>query len=222
MLFRSSLNTKLSFSTAFHPQTDGQTERTNQTLEDMLRSCSMEFQGSWDHHLPLVEFSYNNSYHSAIKMAPYEALYGKRCRTPTCWHEVGEGQLLGPELVHETINTIHKVQQHMKAAQSRQKSYADISRKDLEFMVGDHVFLKVSPWKGVMRFGKRGKLSPRYIGPYEILQRVGAVAYKLALQPNLAHVHDVFHISMLKKYIPDPSHVLREEPVELSNNISYE
>ena len=144
------LGTNLKFSTAFHPQTDGQSERTIQTLEDMLRSCSLQFKGNWDTHLSLMEFAYNNSYHSSIGMAPYEALYGKQCRTPICWNEVGERKLLGPEYVQMTTDKIQLIRERLKTGQSRQKSYADIRRKDLEFEVGDKVFLKLSPWKGIV------------------------------------------------------------------------
>ena len=131
------LGTKLHFSTAFHPQTNGQSERTIQTLEDMLRSCVMQFKGNWDSHLPLVEFTYNNSFHSSIGMAPFEALYGKHCRTSLCWDEVGERKLIGPEFVQMTTDKIKEIRSKLKAAQDRQKSYADNRRKDLEFDVGD-------------------------------------------------------------------------------------
>ena len=200
--------TKLDFCTAFHPQTDGQSERTIQTLEDMLRACVLDFGGSWSQHLPLIEFSYNNSYQATIGMAPYEALYGRKCRSPVHWYETGEAIITAPEFVENTTNSVKKIQARMKSAQSRQKSYADKRRRPLEFQVGDSVFLKISPFKGIIRFGKRGKLNPRYIGPYEILERVGKAAYRLALPPNVATVHNVFHVSMLKKYVPDKSHVL--------------
>ncbi|GJR87017.1 reverse transcriptase domain-containing protein [Tanacetum coccineum] len=144
------LGTKLNMSTAYHPETDGQSERTIQTLEDMLRACVMDFGGSWDTHLPLVEFSYNNSYHASIKCAPFEALYGRKCRSPVIWTEVGENQLIGPELVQETTEKIFLIKERLKTARSRQKSYADKRRKPLEFEVGDRVLLKVSPWKGVL------------------------------------------------------------------------
>ncbi|KAD2805415.1 hypothetical protein E3N88_38792 [Mikania micrantha] len=173
-----SLGTRLDMSTAYHPQTDGQSERTIQTFEDMLRACVVDFGNSWETHLPLVEFSYNNSYHTSIKAAPFEALYGRKCRSPICWAEVGDSQLTGPELVHETTEKIVQIRNRMAAARDRQKSYADKRRKPLEFQVGDKVLLKVSPWKGVIRFGKRGKLNPRYIGPFEILKRIGPVAYQ--------------------------------------------
>ncbi|XP_070006540.1 uncharacterized protein [Nicotiana sylvestris] len=144
---------------------DGQAECTIQTLEDMLRACVLDFKGNWDDHLPLIEFAYNNSYHSSIKMAPYEALYGRRCRSPVGWFEVGETELYGPDLIHQAIEKVKVIQERLRTAQSRQKSYSDVRRRDLEFEVGDWVFLRISPMKGIMHFGKKGKLSPRYIGP---------------------------------------------------------
>ncbi|KAL0553650.1 hypothetical protein IC582_007550 [Cucumis melo] len=215
------MGTGLKFSTSFHPQTDGQSERTIQTLEDMLRACVLQFKGSWDTHLPLMEFAYNNNYQSSIGMAPYEALYGRPCRTPVCWNEVGERKLVGPELVQITTNNIKLIRENLRKAQDRQKSYADKRRRNLEFQVGDQVFLKLSPWRGVIRFGRKGKLSSRYIGPYQITERVGPAAYRLELPIELARIHDVFHVSMLKKYIPDPSHVLQDQPVELKEDLSY-
>lgn len=157
------MGTKLNFSTAFHPQTDGQSERVIQILEDMLRACVMQFRGNWDTYLLLMEFAYNNSYQSSIQMAPFEALYGRKCRTPICWDEVGERQLLGPEIVQSTNKKINFIREKLKVAQNRQKSYADKRRRPLEFAMGDKVFLQISPWKGMLRFGKREKLSPRYI-----------------------------------------------------------
>ena len=151
----------------FHPQIDGQSERTIQTLEDMLWMCVMDFGIQWDVHLSLIKFIYNNSYHTSIEMAPYEALYGRKCISSLCW-KVGERQLTRPKLVQVTSNKVPTIQQRLKIAFSRQKSYADPKRKDVSFSSGDLVFLKVSPIKGVMRFGKKGKLAPRYIGPFEI------------------------------------------------------
>ncbi|GJY05799.1 putative reverse transcriptase domain-containing protein [Tanacetum coccineum] len=203
-------------------------ERTIQTLEDMLRACVIDFGGSWDVHLPLAEFSYNNSYHSSIRCAPFEALYGRKCRSPVLWAEIGESSLIGPELVQETTDKVVLIKEKLKAARDRQKSYADNRRKPLEFEVGDRVMLKVSPWKGVIRFGEKGKLAPRYVGPFEILERIGPVAYRLRLPEELSGVHDTFHVSNLKKCLADASlHVpldeikvdktLRfvEEPVEI-------
>jgi hypothetical protein len=209
------LGTQLKFSTAFHPQTDGQSERTIQTLEDMLRACVLDFSGDWEKFLPLVEFSYNNSFHASIGMAPYEALYGRPCRSPICWNEVGEGVLLGPQNVQDCAEKVAIIRKRLLCAQSRQKSYADKRRKELSFEVGDHVFLKVSPSKGIMRFGIKGKLSPRFIGPFEILERIGLVAYRLALPPSFGGIHDVFHVSMLKKYVYNPSHIIEHEEVEV-------
>ncbi|GJR35959.1 putative reverse transcriptase domain-containing protein [Tanacetum coccineum] len=151
---QNALGTNLDMSTAYHPQTDGQSERTIQTLEDMLRACVIDFGKGWVNHLPLVEFSYNNSYHASIKAAPFEALYGRKCRSPVCWTEVGEAQILGPELIQETTEKIVQIKQRMQAARDRQKSYADLKRKPMDFQVRDNVMLKVSPWKGVVRFGK--------------------------------------------------------------------
>ncbi|KAA0050197.1 pol protein [Cucumis melo var. makuwa] len=215
-------STRLDFSTTFHPQTDGQTERLNQILEDMLRACVLEFSGSWDSNLHLMEFAYNNSYQATIGMAPFEALYGKCCRSPVCWGEVGEQRMLGPELVQTTNAAIQKIRARMLTAQNRQKSYANVRRKDLEFEVGDMVFLKVAPMKGVLRFEKKGKLSPRFVGPFEILERIGPVAYRLALPPSLSAVHAVFHVSMLRRYVADSTHVVDFEPLQISENLSYE
>ncbi|GKF31645.1 putative nucleotidyltransferase, ribonuclease H [Tanacetum coccineum] len=164
--------TRLKFSTAFHPQTDGQTERTIQTLEDMLRSCALEWTGNWDEYL------------------------------------LGERVIEGPELVEVTNEKVAIAKEKLKEARSRQKSYADRHRRALEFKPGDRVFLKVSPCRGVRRFGLKGKLSPRFIGSFEILDRVGEVSYRLALSPQLSHVHNVFHVSLLRGYNYHPLHVI--------------
>ena len=138
-------------------------------------------------------------------MTPYEALYGRPCRLQLCWTEVEESSILDPDLVRVTSEKVSLIRQHLLMAQSRQKSYADVRRRPLEFEVGDHVFLKVMPKRGVVRFGKHGKLSPRFIGPFEVLMRVDIVAYRLALPPSMSGVHEVFHVSMLRKYTPDPA-----------------
>ncbi|GJT18996.1 putative reverse transcriptase domain-containing protein [Tanacetum coccineum] len=178
----------------------------------MLRACAIDFGGNWDTHLPLVEFSYNNSYHMSVKCAPFEALYGRKCRTPIAWAEVGESQLIGPEIVQETTDKIVQIKERLKTARDRQKSYADNQRKPLEFSVGDKVLLKVSPWKGVVRFGKRSKLSPRYVGPFEVVERVCPVAYRLCLPQELVGIHDTFHVSNWKKCLADINlHVSLEE-----------
>jgi len=216
------LGSKLNLSTAYHAATDGQSERTIRTLEDLLRACALEFHENWESSLPLVEFSYNNSYHSSIKMAPFEALYGRKCRSPLCWNDKTENLVLGPDLLRETFDQVTIIRDRMKAAQDRQKSYADQRRRPLDFAVGDHVFLRVSPWKGVKRFGIKGKLSPKYIGPFEISDRVGSCAYRLALPPNIDRVHNVFHVSQLRKYIRDPSHVLPDVASLVEPDLTFE
>ncbi|GJQ94267.1 putative reverse transcriptase domain-containing protein [Tanacetum coccineum] len=215
------LGTSLDMSTAYHPETDGQSERTIQTLEDMLRACVIDFGNGWVKHLPLVEFSYNNSYHASIKAAPFEALYGRKCRSPVCWAEVGQVQLTGPELVQETTERIIQVKQRMQAARDRQKSYANLKRKPMEFQVGDKVMLKVSPWKGVVRFGKRGKLNPRYVGPFKVLKKVGTVAYKLELPQELSRVHNTFHVSNLKKCYSDDPLVVPLGGLQVDENLHF-
>ncbi|KAJ9544791.1 hypothetical protein OSB04_024498 [Centaurea solstitialis] len=216
---QAALSTSVDLSTAYHPQTDGQTERTIQTLGDMLRACVLEFGGSWDDHLPLVEFSYNNSYHASIQCAPYEALYGRKCRSPLNWLEVGESRLLRPDIVQETTDKIKLVQEKLKAARDRQKNYVDNRRKPLEFQVGDKVLLKVSPWKGLIRFGKKGKLSPRFVGPFEVIERIGPVAYRLDLPIELSSIHDTFHMSNLKKCLSEETIVLPLEEIQIDEQL---
>ncbi|GJY99657.1 putative reverse transcriptase domain-containing protein [Tanacetum coccineum] len=191
--FQEALGTRLDMSTAYHPQTDGQSERTIQTLEDMLRACVMDFGGSWDTHLPLIEFSYNNSYHTSIKCAPFEALYGRKCRSPVIWTEVGESQLIGPEIVQETTEKIVQIKERLKTARSRQKSYADKRRKPLEFQVGDRVLLK----------------------------HVGPVAYRLKLPQELSCVHDTFHVSNLKKCLAEPDVQVPLDEIEIDENLRF-
>ncbi|GJX42641.1 putative reverse transcriptase domain-containing protein [Tanacetum coccineum] len=219
--FRKLLGTDISMSTTYHPETDGQSERTIQTLEDRLRACVIDFSKGWVKHLPLAEFSYNNSYHASIKAAPYEALYGRKCRSPVCWAEVGEAQLTGPELIQETTEKIVLIKQRIQAAQDRQKSYADLKRKPMEFEVRDRVMLKVSPWKGVVHFGKRGKLNPRYVGPFKVLAKVGKVAYRLELPQELSRVHHTFHVSNLKKCYADEPLVMPLEGIHVDDKLQF-
>ncbi|GJZ02530.1 putative reverse transcriptase domain-containing protein [Tanacetum coccineum] len=190
------LGTRLDMSTVYHPETDGQSERTIQTLEDMLRAC-------------------------VIKAAPFEALYGRKCRSPICWAEVGDAQLTGPAIIHETTEKIVQIKSRIQAARDRQKSYANIRRKPMVFQVGDKVMLKVSPWKGVVRFGKRGKLNPRYVGPFKVIARVGTVAYKLELPQQLSRVHNIFHVSNLKKCLSDESLVIPLEELRVDDKLYF-
>ncbi|KAL4282270.1 hypothetical protein GQ457_03G027210 [Hibiscus cannabinus] len=219
---QNALGTQVKLSTAFHPQSDGQSERVIQILEDMLRACVIDFHRSWEKSIPLIEFAYNNSYQASIKMAPFEALYGRKCRTPLCWSELGEGKALGPEVLRDTEERITIIYNRLKEAFDRQKAYADLRRRDIQYKVGEKAFLKVSPWKKISRFGKKGKLSPRIIGPFEVIEKVGPVAYRLALPPEFNKIHDVFHVSMLRKYRSDPSHILEPEEVELYPNLTYQ
>ena len=172
--------------------------------------------------MALVEFTYNNSHQATIGMAPYEALYGRRCRTPLCWEETGDRKLYGADLIQVTTEKVRIIKDRIKVAQDRQKKYADVRRRPLEFRTGDQVFLKVAPWKNMLRFGLKGKLTPRYIGPFEILQRVGPVAYKVDLPPQLAKVHDVFHVSLLRKADVDPTRILPKVPVEVKEDLTLE
>jgi len=187
-----------------------------------LRACVLEQTESWDQFLPLREFTYNNSFHSSIGMAPYEALYGRRCRTPLCWFENGNSLILGPEVIQQATEKIKMIREKMKTSQDRQKSYYDKRRKPIKFKEGDHVFLKVTPVTGVGRALKSRKLTPKFIGPYQILKRIGSVAYQIALPPNLSKLHNVFHVSQLRKYIHDPFHVIEPYVVQIRENFTYD
>nr|GEV26520.1 putative reverse transcriptase domain-containing protein [Tanacetum cinerariifolium] len=182
-------------SKAYHPETDGQSERTIQTLEDMLQACVIDFGTSWDRHLPLVEFLYNNSYHTSIIAEPFKALYGHKCRSPICWSELGDSQLTGPKMIMETTEKIIQIKNRFLAARSGQKSYADVRYKPLEFDVGDMVMLKVSPWKGVIRF-------------------VGA-------PDELRGIHNTFRVSNLKKYLTDDNLVILLKEILLDKQIAH-
>ncbi|PON58562.1 Ribonuclease H-like domain containing protein, partial [Parasponia andersonii] len=155
---------KFAFSTAFYPQTNGKLEKTIQTLEDIFRACVIDFYRFWSKYLPLIEFAYNNSYQVSIEMPLYKALYGRKCRSLIHWNETRERKFLGPELIRETIEALEKIQKRIYTAQSRQKHYSDPQRRKLEFNIRDKVFLKIAPIKRIMRFGKKGKLNPRYVG----------------------------------------------------------
>ncbi|KAA3477884.1 ty3-gypsy retrotransposon protein [Gossypium australe] len=183
--------------------------------------CVLGFQSSWEKYLPLVEFVYNNSFQSSLKLAPHEALYGRKCRTPLYWIELKESQIHGVDLVKETEEKVKVIRDCLKAASDRKKSYSDLKRKEIEYQVGDRVFLKVSPWRKVLRFGRKGKLSPCFIEPYEIIERIGLVAYHLTFPPELEKIHDVFHVSMLRRYRSDPSHVIAPTEVEIQPDMTY-
>ncbi|GKC76374.1 putative reverse transcriptase domain-containing protein [Tanacetum coccineum] len=215
------IGTRLDMSTVYHPQTDGQSGRIIQTLEDILRACVMDFRRSWDVHLPLVEFSYNNSHHSSVRCAPFEALYGRKCRSPIMWAEVRKGQWIGPELVQETTKKISQIKDRLKAARDHQKSYADRMRKPLKISVGDYVLLKVSPWKGVECFGKKRKLAPRFVGPFEIIEKIGPMAYRLDLPDELDGVHDTFHVSNLKKCLADPTLQVPLDEIQVDAKLNF-
>ncbi|GJZ82009.1 putative reverse transcriptase domain-containing protein [Tanacetum coccineum] len=194
------LGTRLDMSTTYHPQTDRQSERTIQTLEDMLRACVIDFGGRCDVYLPLAEFSYINSYHSSIRCAPFEALYGRKCRSPILWAEIGESSLIGPELIQETTDKVVLIKEKLKAARDRQKSYADNRRKPLEF---------------------EGRLAPRYVGPFEIIEKIGLVAYRLRLLEELSGVHDAFHVSNLKKCLADASLHVPLDDIKIDKTIRF-
>nr|GEX22380.1 putative reverse transcriptase domain-containing protein [Tanacetum cinerariifolium] len=176
---------------------------------------------SWDVHLPLVEFSYNNSYHASVRCAPFETLYGRKCHSLIMWAEVGEGQLIRPELMQETTEKISQIKNRLKVALDRQKSYADKRRKPLEFSVGDYVLLKVSPWKGVVRFGKKGNLAPRFVIPFKIIEKVGLVAYRLDLPKELNSVHDTFHASNLKKCLAYPTLQVTLDEIRVDAKLNF-
>ncbi|KAK8923646.1 hypothetical protein KSP39_PZI019205 [Platanthera zijinensis] len=218
-LVQKSLGTKLKFSTAFHPQTDGQTERTNRTLEDMLRMCTLDFGKKWEDHLFMVEFAYNNSYQASIKMAPYEALYGRRCRTPMSWTEAGDTKLLGKEVVADASELVRTIQERMKVAQDRQSKYFNARHRHVEFTVGDWVYLKIKPFKGISRIRRLKKLSPRFLGPFKVIERVGEAAYRLALSTELSGLHDIFHVSVLRKALLEASVVIEPTAVPVEEDL---
>jgi hypothetical protein len=177
-------------------------------MEDMLRACALKHDGSWDKSLPYAEFSYNNSYQASLKMSPFEALYGRKCRTPLYWDQTGGRHFFGPELIQDAEEQVCIITENLGVAQTRQKSYADNRRRPLEFEEDDHVYLKVSPLRGMRRFKVKDKLSPRFIGPFRVFRRVGEMAYRLELRDSLSDVHNVFHVSQLKKCLRVPEEQL--------------
>jgi hypothetical protein len=216
------LDTQLHFSLAYHPQTDGQTERVNQILEDMLRACALQYGRSWDKSLLYTEFSYNNSYQENLKMAPFGMLYGRRCRTPLFWNETGERKVFEPDILQEAKKQVHMVGENFRVTQSRQKSYADHWRRELSFEVGDFVYLKVPPMRGLRCFKVRGTLAPRFIGPFKVLKKRGEVVYQLELPAQLSDVHDVFLVPQLKKCLRVPKEQIPMEDLDGKEDISYQ
>jgi transposase InsO family protein len=206
-----SMDTKLNFSSAHHPQTNGQTERTNQILEDMLSACSLKYGKSWEKSLPYAEFPYSNIYQASIKMAPFEALYRWQCRTTLFWSQMGESQVFGLEVLKDAERQVQMIRENLKIAQSHQKSFADKRRRDLSFEVGDFIYLKVSPMRCTRRLKVKAKLAPRHVGPFQIQKRKGEVAYQVEVPPQLLDVHDVFHVSQLKKSLRVPKEHIPKE-----------
>jgi hypothetical protein len=187
----------------------------------MLRAYVLEFPQKWDDCLPLAEFLYNNSYQESIKMTPFEALYGRRCRTPLNWSEPGERSFFRPDMVKETEEKVQRIIHNLKEAQARQKSYADKRRKPLYFLVRDYVYLKVSPMKGISRFRVKGKLAPWYIGSFPVLEQCGPVAYRLQLPKTLSAVHNVFHVSQFKKCLRVLDQTIEVMDVALEPDLTY-
>jgi hypothetical protein len=216
------LDTQLHFSSAYYPQIDGQTKRVNQILEDMLIAYDLQYRRSWDKSLPYAEFSYNNSYRESLKMAPFEMLYGRRCRTLLFWNETGERKVFGPDILQEAENQVRMVRENLRVAQSRQNSCADHRRRELSYEVGDFVYLKVSPMRGLRHFKVWGKLAPRFIGPFKVLEKRGEVVYQLELLPQLSDVHDVFHVSQLKKCLRVPEEQIPMEELDAKEDLSYQ
>jgi hypothetical protein len=181
----------------------------------------MECPGSWDKNLLWAEFSYNNSYQESLKIAPSEALYGRQCHTPLNWIEPREKAIFVPDIVIEAEVTVRRIQENLKVTKLRQESYANKGRQPLQFKVGDHMYLKVSPMKGMKRFGVKGKLSPHYIGPFLIHEKCGKAAYKFKLPPSLARVHNIFHVSQLKKCLKALVDVVLLEVAPLETDLTY-
>jgi hypothetical protein len=209
------LGTHLIRSLAYHPQTDGQMERVNKIIEDMLCAYVLTDGPKWGKHLPLAEFSYNNSYQESIKISPFESLYGRPCHTPLSWSKSGERVIFGPDIVTEAEEKVKKIQANILVVQSHQKSYTDKRHNPLEFEVGDHEYLRVSPMKCVCRFGIKGKLAPHYIGPYPIIDKYGPTSYQLELPTKLSGVHNVFHVSQRKRCLKPPADVVIEDIILL-------
>jgi hypothetical protein len=213
--------TNLRFSTSYHPESDGQTERVNRVIEDMLRMFVMDKPSKCEDYLHLVEFAYNNGYRASLKMSPFESLYGRRCNTLVSWDNPADRKVVGPELLKEMEDQMLKIKQNLKTAQDRQKSYAHKNRTHREFKVGDHVFLKVKSNRSSLKLGSCAKLAARFCVPFEILERIGPVAYMIAL-PTSMSIHNVFHVSLLKKYIPDANHVIDWDVIKVEQEGAFQ
>ena len=206
------LGTQIQFSTVYHPYTDGQTEQVNQILEDMLQMYVMQQPTKWEDYFNLVEFTYNNGYQESLKMSPFEALYGRQCRTPINWSSPETKLMLRPEILAEEEQEVKKIRKNLKVSQNWQKVYADRKRTYQEFEVGDNIYVRIRPKKSTLRWTTCTKLAPQFCGPFEILERVGSVTYWLAL-PGHIQVHNVFHVSILKQYVHDPNHVIHWQKI---------
>jgi hypothetical protein len=203
----SSFETKLLFSTSYHPQNDGKTERVNQVLEDMRRMHIMHQPKKWEDFLPLVEFSYNNGYQESLKMSPFEAFYGRQCKIPINWNKPVDRVTIELDMLKEMEQQVIQIKKNMKIAQDIQKSYVDMKWTSREFKEGDHVYFRIRPRKISLRMGACSKMEPQYCGPFEVLDRVGPVSYRIALPPTVKE-HNVFHVSLLKKYEHDSNHII--------------
>jgi hypothetical protein len=223
MSLQQDMGTKLDFSTAYHPQSDGQTERVNKVLEDLLRACVLTFDRNWESSLSYAEFSYNNIYQASIKMSPFEALYGRKCQTPLMWSNVGEKTLEGPAFIKEAEQKVALIRTRLLEAQSRQKSYADNRRRELQFEEGDFVYLKVSPFPNArsQKISSEREASSAICRPYPIIGRIGPTAYRLKLLESMSDIHNVFHVSQLRKCLKVTESRIEEEAIQIQKDLQY-
>ncbi|WVZ75997.1 hypothetical protein U9M48_024004 [Paspalum notatum var. saurae] len=212
---QTALGTTLIHSSAYHPQTSSQVERVNQILEDMLRACALTYSTKWDECLPLAEFAYNNSYQKSLEMAPFEALYGRRCRTPLNWSEPGERVTIGPDLVTQAEEQVKLIHSNLKRAQSRQKSYSNKRRRPRSCVPSG-----ITDERDTSFWCER-EVDTRYIGPFKITEQCGPVAYQIELPPHLAAVHDVFHVSQLK-YLRVLGEAVDTSQIQIEPDLTYE
>jgi hypothetical protein len=213
--------TNLNFSTTYHPESDGQIERVNQVIEDMLRMYVMDKPSKWEDYLHLVEFYYNNGYQASLNMSPFEALYGRKCNTPVRWDNPANRVVVGLDFLREMEEKMIKIKKNLKATQDRQKKYDDKGTNHREFNVGDHVFLKVKANRSSLKLGNCSKLAAHYCGLFEILERIGPVAYMIALPASMS-IHNVFHVSSLNKYILDANHVIDWNVIQVEQEGTFQ